>query len=555
MVAVVFAALAPPASTFAQAPGSSATPTVTFTIFVRGTPIGTEQVVVETTPDGGRIIKGAGRLGAPLDILIRRLEITYGPDWRPGALTLDATVRGQAQSVRTTIAGASARTEIEVDGVRQEKTDTIDVNAMVLPNPFFAAYEALSGRLRTAAAGSTLSAYLAPQGSIAVVVGESSIEKLQTLARVIEAKRTRVTLQPPVGPPIDMEVWGDEGGRLLRVSIPEQSVDAVREDVSAVSTRRLTVSREGDEQVRAPANGFSLAGTLSRPAHTTAGARLPAVVLVGGSGPTDRDEIVAGIPIFGQLANALADLGFLVLRYDKRGVGQSGGRPESATLADFAEDLRAAVRFVSNRRDVDREHVAVIGYSEGGAVGLLAAARDDRIAALALVAAMGVTGAEFNLAQVTDGLERSKRPDAERQSTIALQKKIQAAVLTGQGWDEIPPGLRRQADIPWFQSFLAYDPARTMRDVKQPLLVVQGMLDRQVDPANADKLDALARARRRSPPVQVAKVPAVNHLLVPAKTGEVDEYGTLGDSQISPLVVTAITDWLKALVTASAAVR
>ena len=272
-------------------------------------------------------------------------------------------------------------------------------------------------------------------------------------------------------------------------------------------------------------------------------------------GPTDREETVAGIAIFGELANGLADAGFLVLRYDKRGVGQSGGRPESATMADFADDLRAAVRAVSDRRDVDRKRVAVVGYAEGGAVGLIAATREDRIAAIALVAASGVTGAEFNMAQVTSALDRAKRPEAERESTIALQKKIQTAVLTGQGWDEIPPGLRKQADIPWFQSFLAYDPAQTMKDVKQPLLVVQGLLDTEVDPSNADKLDAMARARRRNPPVQVVKVPGVNHLLAAATTGAVDEYGTLEEKRVSPLVVTAIADWLKALFTTSAAVR
>jgi hypothetical protein len=541
---VAAAVLALPATARAQAPAASPT-AVTFTIFVRGTPIGSEQVGVQTTPDGGRIISGAGRLGAPLDILIRRLEITYAPDWRPLELTLETTVKGQAERLHTSVTGTSAQNEIEVNGVRQAKADIIDANALMLPNPIFAAYEALSARLRTAAVGATISAYIAPQGSMNIVVGESSSEKLQTLSRVIESRRTRVTLQPPAGPSVDVEVWGDENGRLLRVNIPTQAVDAVREDIGAVSTRRVTVSREGDEQVKVPANGFALAGTLSRPSNTPAGSRLPAVVLVGGSGPTDREETVAGIAIFGELANGLADAGFLVLRYDKRGVGQSGGRPESATMADFADDLRAAVRAVSDRRDVDRKRVAVVGYAEGGAVGLIAATREDRITAIALVAASGVTGAEFNMAQVTSALDRAKRPEAERESTIALQKKIQTAVLTGQGWDEIPPGLRKQADIPWFQSFLAYDPAQTMKDVKQPLLVVQGLLDTEVDPSNADKLDAMARARRRNPPVHVVKVPGVNHLLAAAKTGAVDEYGTLEEKRVSPLVVAAIVDWLK----------
>src|SRR6185437_14632086 len=124
-----------------------------------------------------------------------------------------------------------------------------------------------------------------------------------------------------------------------------------------------------------------------------------AVVLVGGSGPTDRDEMAFGIPVLGQVANAIADAGFIVVRYDKRGVGQSGGRLEAATLADYADDLRAAVKFLADRKDVDPKRIAVIGHSEGGDVALLAAAKDKKIAAIVLIGTNGVTGAELVLEQ------------------------------------------------------------------------------------------------------------------------------------------------------------
>ena len=209
--------------------------------------------------------------------------------------------------------------------------------------------------------------------------------------------------------------------------------------------------------------------------------RLPAVVLVGGGGLTDRDEVAFGIPIFGQLADALADAGFIVLRYDKRGVGQSGGREEAATLGDYAGDVRAAVRFLERRKDLDPKRIAVLGYGEGGPVAMLAAARENRIAALVLVATTGVTGAELNLDQVKRALDRSERSAADKEATLDLQKRIQQAVLTGSGWETLAL-YRRQADTPWFQSFLAFDPARTMPDVKQPVLIVQGELDTQVAP-------------------------------------------------------------------------
>jgi uncharacterized protein len=202
------------------------------------------------------------------------------------------------------------------------------------------------------------------------------------------------------------------------------------------------------------------------------------------------------------------------------------------------------------RKDVNRRFMAVIGHSEGGSVAMIAANKDKRITALALVATIGVTGAELNMAQIAHAMDRSKRPEAERQSTIELQRKIQNAVLTGKGWEDVPAPLRKQADVPWFKSFLSFDPAQVMSRTRQPILIVQGLLDTQVDPSNADRLEQMARARKNAGPVSVVKVEGVNHLLVPAVTGELDEYASLKDKTISPNVISAIANWLKSTTSA-----
>jgi pimeloyl-ACP methyl ester carboxylesterase len=346
------------------------------------------------------------------------------------------------------------------------------------------------------------------------------------------------------GAAIDADIWVDDTGRLIRLSVPAQSLEVVREDIAAVSSRTVTISRPNDESIKIPGNGFNLAATLSRPAQS-AEARSPAVVLVGGSGPIDRDGLAFGIPILGELAGALADAGFIVVRYDKRGIGQSGGRAESAALADYAEDVRAAIKTLADRKDVDPKRIAVVGHSEGGLVALMAAAKDKRIAAVVLVATPGMTGSDVVLAQQQHLLNRMKLSPEERQAKVDAQKQINQAVMTGKDLDKLPPAVRRTVDNPEFQSLLLSDPSKLIKDVRQPLLVVQGELDAQVDPQNADLLESLARTRKSAPPVEVSKVPGVNHLLVLATTGEVDEYSALTDKHVAAPVTHAIVTWLQ----------
>ena len=514
-----------------------------FTIFLGGAPIGTEQIAVNRLA-AGWTIASTGRLGAPIDIVARRLQVRYTPEWRAVELTLDATVRGQAQTIRTVVEGTTAKSDLVVAGQATGKTDTVDPDALLLlPTGFFSPYEALAAHLRTAAAGSEMPVYLVPQGSIRVRIGESSGEQIQTAARMVTARRTHITLVLTAAQ-IDADLWTDDAGRMIRFSVPAQSLEVVREDIAAVSSRSVTISRPNDEQVNIPSNGFSLVGTLSRPAQAGA-TRLPAVVLVGGSGPADRDSVVFGVPVLGQIAGALADAGFIVVRYDKRGIGQSGGRAESASLADYSEDVRATIKVLADRKDVDPKRIAAIGHSEGGLVALMAAAKDKRIGAVGLIATPGITGADIVLAQQQRLLSRMKLTPEEKQAKVDAQKKIHEAVMTGKGLELLPPDVRRSVDNAEFQSLLMSDPAKLVQDVRQPLLVVQGELDTQVEPGNADKLEALARKRKNAPPVEVVRVPGINHLLVPATTGEADEYGTLKDKQVSQVVTQAIVTWLK----------
>jgi hypothetical protein len=338
-----------------------------------------------------------------------------------------------------------------------------------------------------------------------------------------------------------VNVYADENGSLLRVNIPSQSLDVLREDLAASTSRTLVYSNAGDEPVTIPAAGFNLGATLTRPASTAD--RVPAVILLSGSAADDRDGVVAGVPLIGQIAGALADAGFLAVRYDKRGNGQSGGRAESATISDHAEDTRAVVRWLADRPDIDRDRIALLGHDEGAWEALLAASRERRIAAVVTIASPSTKGDERVLEQQRHMLERLNTPPTDLVAKIALQTRINLAVMTGRGWDDVPADMRKLADTPWFRSVLTFDPAEAIRGIRRPVLLVHGELDAEVPVSHVDRLAEFARDGRPTS-VTVATIPAVNHLLLPAVTGDVSEYPSLADRNVSVDVKTAINEWL-----------
>jgi len=527
-------------------PSPAAAQAANFYIFGHGQRIGSETVTVAVTDDGWKVTS-TGTLAAPIKLNTRLAEVTYDKAWHPRTLVVDALVDGKVSTVRTTFTGTQAASDIVQEDRQFQKTDTVDAQTIVMPNLIFGTYEALAARVSTAAPGATFRVYVAPQAEIPVTLGTVSTERVSTPGRTFEARRHALTFANPGGP-LAVDLWTD-GARLMRIAIPSVGLEVIREDVATVASRTSSHYRPNDTDVSIGVGsyGFKLAGTLSKPTGAAVAARLPAIVLIAGSGPLDRDETVAGIPIFAQLASALADAGFAVIRYDKRGVGQSGGRGEFATLNDYAEDAVAVVKFLEKRKDIDPKRIALVGHSEGAAVGLLAARRSGDVSAVALIAGIGTTGAQLNLEQQQTAFRTGNLPEADRAAKVELQKKVQAAVLTGKGWEDVPADIRKQAESPWFASFLAFDPAPVIAKLDQPLFVIQGALDTQVPPHHAEKLGAMANARKNAPRTEVVVLPAINHLLVPAKTGDVSEYGALPDRTISPDVSAKIAAWLKAL--------
>lgn len=539
--AVLLALLAVPAAQIAPAEEKHG-----FIIFIRGAAIGREDVVTRRGPDGVTI-SGSGRVAPPLDTVTQSAEVRYNADGSPQSLAVDATVRGLAVSIRTSFKGTEAITEITEGDRKGSETHKVSPKTTVVPNLFFGTYTMLAARIVNAGAGNEFGVYVAPQLEVTARVRAVYNESVQVGSNVFAVKRFELGVANPGGDVL-MHLTADAAGRLIRLTVPAQALDVVREDVAAANARISTFANPGDESVTIPSAGFNIAATITRPKGGEA--RLPAVVLLSGQNATDRDSVIAGVPLMAQIAGALADAGIVSIRFDKRGFGQSGGRAESATLTDFAEDARTVVKYLADRKFVDAKRIGILGHAEGAWVAMLTAGREGKVNAAALIGAPASSGVDFVLEQQQAQLDQMKVTGAERQAKIDLQKQINNAVLTGTGWDQVPREYRR-ADSPWLQSFLKFDPSRALKDVDQPLLILGGELDREVPIAHADRLAALARKVSDSKSVELVTVRGVNHLLVPATTGDVAEYGTLADRTLGKDAAAAISGWFTKTLAAS----
>jgi pimeloyl-ACP methyl ester carboxylesterase len=517
-----------------------------FTIIYRGERAGRADVAVEHTAAGWRITS-TERLNSPVDLAIDAFELRYTDDWQPQAMMFDGTLLGQRISSTMAFDATTAKGEAIQGGKATPLSHAVSPRTVVLPNLFYAGYEALATRLASAQPGDKFPIYLAQPSEVTATLVRITPKQLQTTGGMVDIRACFLSFANPSGP-LAVEVWVDGNGRLARIAVPSQELAVLRDDLSSVMTREVQHQNDGDQNVFIPANGFTLAATITTPSTPAAG-KWPAVVLVGSAGAVDREEATANVPIFGKLAGELASAGYLVVRYDRRGIGQSGGRVESATLDDYALDAGSVVTWLRKRPDVDRERVAVIGYGEGGLAALIAAQRfKSEIAAVALAGTAGVSGRSLALLQQAHALQRTNEPEASRKEKIALQTRMMDAVITGKGWEGVPAVVRKQTDTPWYKSWLTFDPAAAIAKMRQPLLIVQGGLDMHVFADSAAQLAKAGRARSNVPASATtsAVVPNVNHLLIEARTGELDEYASLAGGVIAPSVITIVRDWLGA---------
>ena len=320
--------------------------------------------------------------------------------------------------------------------------------------------------------------------------------------------------------------------------------------------------------------GIELAGTITTPEG--AGPH-PAVVLISGSGPQNRNSTLSGHDIFWVLADHLTRNGIAVLRYDDRGVGRSGGSFKEATSEDFASDAQAAVEFLGSHPEVDGARIGLVGHSEGGLIAPMVATRVDDLAFVVLLAGPGLRGDEIlylqgELIMTANGAPRrliEKNRTAQEALYRAVREEPDAKAVRAQlleVFEEFVGSLtsRERAMLgmsgdlqqvidaqiatvtsPWYRFFLDYDPAPALRRLRAPVLALNGAKDLQVPPQqNLEAIEGALNAGGNED-VTVRELAGLNHLFQTARTGAPSEYGDIEET-FAPVALSTITDWILA---------
>jgi len=311
-------------------------------------------------------------------------------------------------------------------------------------------------------------------------------------------------------------------------------------------------------------DGITIAGTLTIPGGD---GPFPAVVMITGSGAQDRDETLMGHQPFWVIADHLSRRGIAVLRADDRGIGGTGGDIAASTSENFALDALAGVNFLKTVDKINPDHIGVMGHSEGGIVGPMAAAQSADVAFVVMLAGTGLPGGEIlglqtRLLSKATGLFTDEQLEDMAAKQLLVMDLLKRDAPRGEQIDAMIDLMRTQGaqgddktltlaaaqqlagmQTPWFRYFIAHDPRPTLRKVTCPVLALNGSLDLQV-PADEDMAEierALTEAGNKD--FTVTKLEGLNPLFQHATTGSPAEYATIEET-FSLDALRIITDWI-----------
>lgn len=289
----------------------------------------------------------------------------------------------------------------------------------------------------------------------------------------------------------------------------------------AHAPRPPAVPRETTLTVEVPAASATAASDHLACTFTAPGTArpAPAVLLIKGTGPQDRDgnNRVEHHGLHGALARRLAERGVASLRCDARGYGGSSGWFWDATFATYVRDAHALLAALRRLDGVDARRIGIVGHSEGGIVGPVVADEDAGVRALVLIGAGASPFLDSVLWQTRDELRREHAAPETIEAAVQLRRTVLTALAAGEELPAMLPASVRDdvaPMVPWLRSRLAHDTRAHNRALRHlPILIVQGEHDLATPPADAELLRADLAAGHNAD-ARLVRLPDLDHFLV-----------------------------------------
>jgi hypothetical protein len=315
---------------------------------------------------------------------------------------------------------------------------------------------------------------------------------------------------------------------------------------------------------------IKLAGTITIPDSIS---KHPAVVLISGSGPQDRDESLAFHKPFALIADRLTKAGIVVLRYDDRGVAKSEGNFSNATTFDFADDAKAAINWLKNQPFVDKNNIGVIGHSEGGIIAFYLASKEKNLKFAIALAGVTIPCDQLIALQTKKMMQLYDMPTqiTEAYYNFYLQALQIIKTETNDKWKNIldslfnanfnnlDSSLLSKYNIDkslinqltfsynniWLKTFINIDPSDYLKNLNCNTLALFGSKDVQVPAAeNEEMFKQIAMCKKKSCVVESMTFEGLNHLFQHANTGSTEEYALIEET-MSDDVLETIINWIQ----------
>lgn len=322
-------------------------------------------------------------------------------------------------------------------------------------------------------------------------------------------------------------------------------------------------------------DNVTLAGTFTKPNTPN---KHPAIILIAGMGPKDRDATMAGHKPLFVLADYFTRAGIAVLRYDKRGVGSSTGTFSlDVTSNDLAHDVAAAVAYLQKRPDVDATKIGLLGWSEGGLIAPLVATTTPSIAFVVLMAGVIETSTEAFIEQTLAQLKADGASSALQKKEAIIRKKLYDIIMqepdTVRAKEKLtqamteyflhqPQELKTESqhlhfaftpekvshsiamlNSPWYRFLFNAKPQETLAQLKVPLLAVCGTHDFIVMAKRSLPLIAKICKEAGNINCTTVELAGLNHQLQTCATGALHEYAATEET-IALQALNVMSDWI-----------